>query len=88
MNTRINIILPETTVAILDKVAAKGDRSRLINQAIRQYVETQGRRNLREQLKQEALVNSERDLAMVAEWFPLEEEAAQKIQGRKRSKRK
>jgi len=88
MNTRINIILPETTVAILDKVAAKGDRSRFINRAIRQYVETQGRRNLREQLKQEALVNAERDLAMTAEWFPLEEEAAQRVQGQKRSKRK
>ena len=84
MNTRIKIILPETTVAILDKVAAKGDRGRLINRAIRQYVETHGRRNLREQLKQEALVNSERDLAIVAEWFPLEE-AARRTQGRKSS---
>lgn len=88
MNTRINIILPETTVAILDKVAAKGDRSRLIDRAIKQYVETQGRRKLREQLKQEALVNAERDLATAAEWFPLEEEAAHRAQVRKRSKKK
>jgi hypothetical protein len=32
--------------------------------------------NLRTRLKQEALENAERDLAIAAEWFPLEEEAA------------
>ena len=41
MNKRINIILPETTVAILDKVTGKGSRSRLIDQPIKQFVYTQ-----------------------------------------------
>ena len=86
MNKRINVMLPTTTVAVLDRVAIKGSRSALIDRAIRHYVETQGRQNLREQLKQEALVNSERDLQMAAEWFPLEEEAWQIAQGRKRKK--
>lgn len=31
--------------------------------------------NLREQLKAEALASAESDLEIVAEWFPLEEEA-------------
>jgi CopG family transcriptional regulator/antitoxin EndoAI len=84
MNKRINVILPTTTVAVLDRVATKGSRSALINRAIRHYVETHGRQNLRERLKQEALVNAERDLQMAAEWFPLEEEACQIAQGRKR----
>ena len=86
MNKRINVILPTATVSVLDRVAAKGNRSALIDRAIRHYVETQGRQNLRERLKQEALVNAERDLQMAAEWFPLEEEAWQVAQSRRRKK--
>ena len=86
MNKRINVILPTTTVAVLDKVATKGSRSALIDRAIRHYVKTRSRQNLRERLKQEALTNAERDLQMAAEWFPLEEEAWQLTQGRKRTK--
>jgi CopG family transcriptional regulator/antitoxin EndoAI len=75
VNIRINVILPTSTVAVLDKVATKGTRSALIDRAIRHYIKAQGRQNLRERLKQEALANAERDLQMAAEWFPLEEEA-------------
>jgi CopG family transcriptional regulator/antitoxin EndoAI len=75
MSKRINIVLPDKTVAMLDRVAAKGTRSRFIDQAVRHFVETQGRRTLREQLKAGYRVNAERDLAITAEWFPLEEEA-------------
>jgi metal-responsive CopG/Arc/MetJ family transcriptional regulator len=85
-NQRINVILPTATVAVLDRVASKGSRSALIDQAIRHYVKTQGQQRLRERLKEEALVNSERDLQMAAEWFPLEEEAWKTAQGRKRKK--
>jgi len=88
MNKRINIILPETTVAILDHVTAKGSRSRLIDQAIRQFVRKQSRNSLREKLKREALVNADRDLAMSAEWLPLEQEAWQEIKRRRSTKRK
>ena len=75
MSKRINIILPDATVAVLDRVASKGTRSRFIDCAVRHYVETQGRASLREQLKAGYRANAERDLAMAAEWFPLEEEA-------------
>jgi metal-responsive CopG/Arc/MetJ family transcriptional regulator len=64
MNKRINVILPTATVAVLDKVAAKGNRSTLIDRAIRHYVKTRSQQNLRERLKQEALANAERDLQM------------------------
>ena len=86
MNKRINVILPTTTVSVLDRVAAKCNRSTLIDRAIRHYVETLGRQNLRERLKQEVLANAGRDLQMAAEWFPFEEEACQVAQGRKRKK--
>ena len=83
LNKRINVILPTTTVAVLDKVAAKGNRSALIDRAIRYYVNTQSAQTLRQRLKQEALATAGRDLQMAAEWFPLEEEAWQIAQGRK-----
>ena len=86
MNKRINIILPTTTVAVLDKVATKGNRSALIDRAIKHYVRTQSQHSLRERFKQEALANTERDLQMAAEWFPLEEEAWQIAKGKKRKK--
>jgi metal-responsive CopG/Arc/MetJ family transcriptional regulator len=75
MSKRINVILPDKIVAVLDRVASKGTRSRFIDRAVRHYVETQGMASLREQLKAGYLANAERDLAMAAEWFPLEEEA-------------
>jgi len=33
--------------------------------------------NLRTQLREEAIANADRDLAIAAEWFPLEQEGAQ-----------
>ncbi|MBV8844344.1 MAG: hypothetical protein JO307_16175 [Bryobacterales bacterium] len=87
MNKRINVILPADTVAVLDRVARKGNRSALIDRAIRHYVKSQSRQNLRRRLKQEALSHAERDLRMVAEWFPLEEEVWQRT-GRPKRKRK
>jgi CopG family transcriptional regulator/antitoxin EndoAI len=87
MSKRINIILPDKTVAVLDRVASKGARSRFIDRAVRHYVETQGRESLREQLKAGYLANAERDLAMAAEWFPLEEEACQTLEDSRKSKK-
>ena len=75
MSKRINIILPDKTVAVLDRVASKGTRSRFIDRAVRLYVESQGKASLREQVKAGYQANTDRDLAMAAEWFPLEEEA-------------
>jgi CopG family transcriptional regulator/antitoxin EndoAI len=75
MSKRINIILPDKTVAVLDRVTTKGSRSRFIDRAVRQLIETDGRANLRTRLKEEAIANADRDLAMAADWFPLEEEA-------------
>jgi CopG family transcriptional regulator/antitoxin EndoAI len=77
MSKRINVILPDKTVAVLDRITTKGNRSRFIDRAVMSLVETEGKMNLRERLKTEAIANTERDLAIAAEWFPLEEEAAQ-----------
>jgi CopG family transcriptional regulator/antitoxin EndoAI len=75
LKKRTNITLPERTVQLLDRVVPKGDRSRLIDHAVRRYIETVGRRNLRRQLATGARLRAERDLALAADWFAIEEEA-------------
>ena len=75
MSKRINIILLDKTVAVLDRVTKPRSRSRFIDRAVLHYVETEGKQSLRERLKAGYLANAERDLATAAEWFPLEEEA-------------
>ena len=78
MSKRVNIMLPEKTLKVLDRVAGKGDRSRFISQAVLHYVQSRGASNLRERLKQGALANANLDLEIAEEWFPVEQEAWQK----------
>jgi len=75
MSKRINIVLPDRTLAVLDRVASKGNRSQFISRAVQHFIESQGKEILRERLKREAIANADRDLEMAAEWFTLEEEA-------------
>jgi len=71
---RINISLPEDTIAMVDRIAEKGNRSRLIDEALRFYVEQKGNQHLRNRLKEEAIVRAEQNKKMAKEWFDLEEE--------------
>ena len=80
MHKRINITLPEQTVRILDRVAPRGDRSRLIDAAVRHYVGKVGRSKLRRQLVEGYQQSGKEDLEIAAAWFPIEEEAWQKNQ--------
>ena len=75
MSKRINIVLPDKTLAVLDRVTPKGTRSQFIDRAVRHFVASESKTNLRERLKAEAIENADRDLALATEWFPLEEEA-------------
>ena len=75
MHKRINITLPAETIQLIDRVTAKGGRSRLIDRAVKHYVEGLGRENLRRQLQQGAVEQAERDLQLAEDWFPLDEEA-------------
>jgi metal-responsive CopG/Arc/MetJ family transcriptional regulator len=67
MSKRLNIILPDKTAAVLDRVTTKGNRSRFIDRAVQQLIETEGKANLRARLKEEAIANAQRDLAIAAE---------------------
>ena len=79
MSKRVNIMLPETTLKVLDRVTGKGDRSRFISQAVLHYVQSLSASNVRERLKQGALANAKLDLEIAEEWFPLEQEAWQRL---------
>ena len=78
MHRRINITLPEDTVRLIDRLATKGDRSRLIGEAVIQYVKATSRAELRKRLKAGAIRRAERDRRFAADWFMLEDEAWQR----------
>ena len=88
MSKRINIMLPEKTLAVLDRVASKGNRSRLVSDAVLHYVETHGKQSLRQQLKAGYTANADESLKIAAEWFPLEEEAWQNSRAKVKAKSK
>jgi len=75
---RINISLPVETVELVDRIAEKGNRSRLINQAVHFFVEEIGRKKIKQELKEGACRRAERDSALCMEWFVLEEEICPK----------
>ena len=75
MRRRLNISLAEETVRLIDRMAKKGDRSRLIAEAVTQYAGKLARTRLRNRLKEGALRRGERDARIAEEWFALEEEA-------------
>ena len=74
MYKRINITLPDSTVRLMERVAGKGERSRLVDQALRQYLRGVTRKSLRKQIKEGSIRRSERDRGLAEEWFFLEEE--------------
>ena len=85
MTRRINIVLPVETLEVLDRVAPRGRRSRLISDAVIHYVKSKAAASLAQRLKQGALANADRDLAIAEEWFSIDEEAWQQSRpGRKR----
>lgn len=87
MSKRLNVVLPEKTVSVLDRVTTKGNRSRFIDRAVLHYIETYGKQSLREQLATGYRANAERDLGIVAEWFPLEEAAWQTFEASRKPKK-
>jgi CopG family transcriptional regulator/antitoxin EndoAI len=75
MYRRVNISVPDETLQLIDRVAAKGDRSRFIAEAVRHYVTRTSRTRLRKRLKEGALRRAARDRALAEDWVLLEEEA-------------
>ncbi|HNR80908.1 MAG TPA: hypothetical protein PKK37_00550 [Candidatus Pacearchaeota archaeon] len=76
---RIDITLPPETLVLLEKISRKGDRSRLIDEAIRFYVKEKNRAKLRKDLKEGAIKNAKLNLSIAEEWSSLENEAWPKL---------
>lgn len=72
---RLNITLPHDTVRLLDRVSPAGERSRMIDEAVRWFIAEKGRQRLRERVKDGAIARAQRDLEVAADWLSLEEEA-------------
>jgi len=75
MHRRLNITLPEETVRLIDRLVRPRGRSRFIDAAVKTYVDSVGRAQLRKKLKEGAMRRANRDLQMADEWFDLEEGA-------------
>lgn len=73
MHKRLNITLPEETVRLLDRFAGKGSRSRIISEAVTQYVTKTSKAKLRRDLKEGARRNANRDLRIAEEWLAIED---------------
>ena len=86
MTKRINIILPASTVSLLDRVATKGHRSSFIDRAVNHYIRTRSRKNLKDRLKEGYRAEAEFNAKLAEEWFPLEEEAWQSTASKRRRK--
>ena len=69
---RINITLPESTVALLESIADKGSRSTFIDVAIKSHIKQIKQESLRESLKAGAIARGQRDLLLAEEWFDLD----------------
>lgn len=71
MRQRINITLPKETIQMIDRIAKKGNRSALIDKAVRNFIESVGRSNLAERMKKVDSMRAARDLRIAEEWFDL-----------------
>ena len=80
MHRRINVSFSEETLDLIDRVTKQKNRSRFIENAVRYYIRSVGRANLRKQTKEGTILQAERDIELAEEWFNLEEETWQKNQ--------
>ncbi len=70
---RINITLPGETIALMDRTAPLGKRSRLIHDAIHFYIRGRRQAELKKQLKNGAQERALRDQALAADWALLDD---------------
>jgi len=79
MTKRINVILPETTVRTINRLARPGQRSRFIDRAVQHYLTTASAEALQERLKQAALRDQDLDLEIASDWFAVDQEQWQNL---------
>jgi hypothetical protein len=71
---RLNIILPETTVRTIDRMAKPGERSLFIDQAIQHFVTHRSTEALRDQLERAVVRDRDLDREITNEWVAADQE--------------
>ena len=87
MSKRINIVLPETTIRTIDRMARPGERSRFINQAVQHFVANRSMESLRAQLERAAVRDQDLDREVAADWFAVDRETCQQLDERKQQRK-
>ena len=75
MTKRINIVLPETTIRKIDRIARPGERSWFIDAAVRHFIAHRSNKALQRRLEQAAI--RDRDLAqeIAQDWCAVDQES-------------
>ena len=68
---RVNITLPSRTLRRIDRIADRGGRSRLIDEAVNFYIAKRSQAAIRRALREGAEVRAARDRVIAAELFDL-----------------
>lgn len=68
ISKRIGIVLPETTIRLLEKVAKPGQRSSFIDQAVRHFAANRSAEAIRTQLERAAIRDQDLDREVAADW--------------------
>jgi metal-responsive CopG/Arc/MetJ family transcriptional regulator len=79
MARRINVVLPESTIKNLGKVAKPGERSKFIDKAVRHYISTQSKESLRAQLEFTTRRDIDLNQEIMEEWADVDRESWQKF---------
>jgi metal-responsive CopG/Arc/MetJ family transcriptional regulator len=74
---RINVILPESTIKRLDKVAKPGERSQFIDKAVRHYITTQSKEALRALLEYTTVRDIDLNQKIMEDWADVDRESWQ-----------
>lgn len=88
MSKRINIVLPETTIQTIARMARPGQRSWFINQAVQHYVANRSTEALRAKLERTAVRDRDLDREIAADWFAVDQEIWQRLDEAKASRKR
>ena len=87
MSKRINIVLPETTIRTIDRMARPGQRSRFINQAVQHFVANRSMEALRAELEHAAVRDRDLDREVAADWSAVDQETWQQLEEPRRRRK-
>ena len=79
MRKRINIVLPETTVLAIDRLAKPGERSRFIDEAVQHFVTHRSSEALRARLERATVRDQDLDREIARDWSAVDQESWQPL---------